>query len=1604
MYAGGGNGSGAEGPFTETGVFKTTDGGNSWTAINNGLTDHSVNVLWIDNSNPQNLLTGGEFGGIFHTTDGGQSWRQVSPDAPVSAIVSFNGGVLAGTGLGFEFSSDGGTSWTLIQGTTAAVRCLAVNGRDVIGGLENGVVMWRTPTSQVWQVVATNPDPSNQQNSIFDVAIDPVDPATAYYGRGCCGSSLDLVYHTANRGATWNLITPPDNGFSQALAVRSSDRAVLVAGQGYFLASTDFGATWQTMNAPWDSRRIFVLPNGSLVMGSDHGLHWTDNMGSSWLDITKTLSTGILYAVAANGNTVLTSSQDFGPFVSTDGGKTWRGASGSVAEGGAVAINPGNPSYCYAFSGPGIAVSKDGCVSFESVAGPTWTSYNPPDSPSAGQNSITISPTQPSTIFAAAVDGVWSSTDWGTTWTHLRGPFQQVTNIVLDPQDPSAIYVCASSGFFQSLDGGVNWIKLPLPTSSAPYVAAVSPTDSKVIVVAMAAGAGRGGGVFRSTDRGLTFQSVNQGLPTVFNGFGDQAAIAFNPNPPTGTTPIVALATSMGIYASSDLGTTWMNVSANAIPQAFSFVQWSQGYLWASTWGQGVLRSDQPISSATFSSALKVTGGPIWFTNIMGISSNSGSQTLQITTAGAAQNFTVAIAQSSSECGNWLSVDSLGGTTTGTVTGIPVTVSYSLAALPAGTSARCTGTVTVTSGGDRVTIPATLQILQVSQSRLQQWNLAFTDTPPGLMSMSMVFDSIRRVAVMFGGRVSSAAPVTEPLCSASGRPCARDSVNTYVYSNTYQYAPTGWNQISTANSPPARFWSAMAYDDHRQRVVLFGGQNNSTTFGDTWEFDGANWSPVSTVHSPGAQSATSMTYDSCRQKTVLFDTRGQTWEYNGADWTAVTTAAAPPARNLAAMVFDSGHCRALLYGGLPGSGPGRSDTWSYDGTNWTQLNVTAPPPGRWGHVMAFDTGRGRVVLFGGYGPAYPAGADTNDTWEFDGATWAQVFPQAPPPSLEQAAMVYDQSRSRSVMFGAAQAWEYTPGPVWAIGSTHTGTFSRGQRGATYTVTVGNTVWTDQTSGTVTVLETLPPGLTLASMAGAGWTCDSASLRCTRTDPLPAGAAYPPITVAVNIAADAPPWVTNSVSVSGCGLVAASGTDLTTITAAPPVGTSPPSISITPPLGTGSHATFNVTATEASGIPNLVSVALLVNAGLTGTGGCFVNYNPANNSLYLANNAVSTWIGPSTVGSGSVLSNSQCSVNPSAASVSTSGTSLTVNVPVAFTAAFTGPKSVWGYASNSANLNSGYQLTGTWTVGATASKIGIFNSTQSVFLLDANGDFAWGGQATDMFFPWGTANHNPKYIVVMGDWNGSGTKKIGIFDPATAIWLLDYNGDGVYTPGVDKYFAWGSPGDIPVVGDWNGTGTTKVGTFGPTTGLWLLDYNGNYAWDGPGVDRYFPWGSAGDTPVVGDWNGGGTTKVGTFGPNTGLWLLDYNGNCAWDGPSVDRYFPWGSGGDTPVVGDWNGSGTAKVGTFGPKTGLWLLDLNGNFTWDGPAVDKYFPWGSGGDTPVIGDWNGSGTTKVGTFGPGTALWLLDYNGNFNWDGSSVDKYFPWGSPGDTPAILK
>jgi Divergent InlB B-repeat domain/Domain of unknown function DUF11 len=105
-------------------------------------------------------------------------------------------------------------------------------------------------------------------------------------------------------------------------------------------------------------------------------------------------------------------------------------------------------------------------------------------------------------------------------------------------------------------------------------------------------------------------------------------------------------------------------------------------------------------------------------------------------------------------------------------------------------------------------------------------------------------------------------------------------------------------------------------------------------------------------------------------------------------------------------------------------------------------------------------------------------------------------------------------------------------PSLSITKTHTGNFTQAQQGATYTATVSNAAGGAATTGTVTVTETVPTGLTLVSMAGNGWGCGAGA--CTRTDALQPGQSYPAITVTVNVDPNAPASVTNSIKVAGGG--------------------------------------------------------------------------------------------------------------------------------------------------------------------------------------------------------------------------------------------------------------------------------------------------------------------------------------------------------------------------------------------------------------------------------------------------------------------------------------
>jgi len=263
-------------------------------------------------------------------------------------------------------------------------------------------------------------------------------------------------------------------------------------------------------------------------------------------------------------------------------------------------------------------------------------------------------------------------------------------------------------------------------------------------------------------------------------------------------------------------------------------------------------------------------------------------------------------------------------------------------------------------------------------------------------------------------------------------------------------------------------------------------------------------------------------------------------------------------------------------------------------------------------------------------------------------------------------------------------------------------------------------------------------------------------------------------------------------------------------------------------------------------------------------------------------------------------------------------------------------------------------------------------------------------------------------------------RIGLFRPSTGRWFLDRDGDGILNCTIDICVSHYGDGMLPVVGAWVVKDKTNIGTFDPATGSWHLDH-GTFTWNSCGTDTtcISAFGQTGDLPVVKESNNLNQVMIGIYRPqsstNTGggstkrqstskpvLWEFDANGDAKLGNCKTDTCFNFGVSGDLPLVGDWNGAGADEIGVFRPSLGQWFLDLNGNGKWDGSPKDTILgPFGSVGDLPVVGDWNGDGTgkAKIGVFRPSTGEWFLDLNGNGIFDGCQVDICISqFGQPGD------
>jgi hypothetical protein len=156
------------------------------------------------------------------------------------------------------------------------------------------------------------------------------------------------------------------------------------------------------------------------------------------------------------------------------------------------------------------------------------------------------------------------------------------------------------------------------------------------------------------------------------------------------------------------------------------------------------------------------------------------------------------------------------------------------------------------------------------------------------------------------------------------------------------------------------------------------------------------------------------------------------------------------------------------------------------------------------------------------------------------------------------------------------------------------------------------------------------------------------------------------------------------------------------------GTNAPGITVNPSSGSGSSHTFVFTYSMA----NLEQEHLLFNSSLNGVGACYLYYDQSSQKLYLANDQGTAFNQSAAPNTSATLSNSQCSVPMSAASVSISGNSTTITLTINFTASFAGAENIYVNTVNTSGVAGTAQQIGTWTVTAPTNSITVSPSSGS----------------------------------------------------------------------------------------------------------------------------------------------------------------------------------------------------------------------------------------------------------------------------------------------------
>ena len=314
------------------GVWKSTDGGQTWTSRNTNLATLQFTGIAVDPTNPSVIQGGMQDNNKAFTTNGGSTLGWTAGDVGgggFAAIDSFNPTIWYGTRFGKSFQrNDQGSGLTgfwpmMTNGIDQQDRALfytpiAVD-RSTQGVLYLGTYRVYRTANRGDNWTAISPDLSNGQGYVSAIAVAPSDAATVW-----AGTSDGNVQVTTNSGGNWTNTTaaPLPGRYVSRIAVSSSDPQTAYAlfsgfnshtpGQnGHVFKTTNGGASWQDIsgNLPDVPAQSIALDGGqagTLYIGTDTGVFRTVDDGSSWIPFNNGMANVAVVELilTANNNTL----------------------------------------------------------------------------------------------------------------------------------------------------------------------------------------------------------------------------------------------------------------------------------------------------------------------------------------------------------------------------------------------------------------------------------------------------------------------------------------------------------------------------------------------------------------------------------------------------------------------------------------------------------------------------------------------------------------------------------------------------------------------------------------------------------------------------------------------------------------------------------------------------------------------------------------------------------------------------------------------------------------------------------------------------------------------------------------------------------------------------------------------------------------------------------------------------------------------------------------------------------------------------------------------------------------------------------------------------